>query len=199
MRARVLRHSLSLLAALMLALSVGIAGISCADFDGEPGSTADSAPSEEVITADSLAALQPGERLLIDRTKDTVYKFDWSGGAIDFSRIDLLADNGKTIPMDRWLNSNAQTRKLANSTSQSFRLTKPTAAHQLDQLPRLAREGRIESKNKVQLSYWECWEYLIIIVVCDTFEDEDGNVWEVCLEYVEYGIECVWIDDGGEP
>lgn len=198
MRARAFRQSISLLASLVMALTVAIAGFSCTDFTADPQSESDRAPAEEVITADSLAALAPGERLLIDRTKDTVYKFDWSGGAIDFSRIDLLADNGKTISMDRWLDSNEQTRKMANSQSQSFRLTKPTAAHQLDSLPRLAKEGRLDSKTSIRMSYWDCWEYLIIVVVCEIVVDEDGNVWEVCVEYVEYGIECVWVDDG-EP
>jgi hypothetical protein len=83
--------------------------------------TASEASGPELVTADSLAHLAPGERLAVDRESTS---FDFSAAPIDWSRIDLVDHRGGTVAMDRLLAAPGAAPLLASS-DRTFRVGTP--------------------------------------------------------------------------
>ncbi|WP_437590674.1 hypothetical protein [Sorangium sp. So ce1000] len=85
-----------------LALSVALGVIAAAGFAGcgaseEPPVVDDAVEHERVTQADVAKALETNEFLSLDMSRDTVYALDYSGGAIDYTRIKLSTADGKEI------------------------------------------------------------------------------------------------------
>jgi hypothetical protein len=78
----------------------------------------------QVITADMIAGLKPGEQLSLDLSrKDLSYTFEFSKAPIDFSRITLINQPGDAQPMDKWLSATQQGgRNLLAAPDHTFRL-----------------------------------------------------------------------------
>jgi len=171
----------------LLSLAVFTAGLlSCADVSpGEEPETA-AAASEVVITADSIAKLAPGEKLIVDRSSDTAYTFDFSAAPIDFSRIAIRTEGGHAVAMDRWLSSSEHGAKLLAAPNRAFRLAGKKQS--LQGLPSL-KERNVKL---LQQNVWVCvYVYIVYTVeVCDEY-----GCYTVTVEYLE--VECE--DDGTEP
>lgn len=189
MKSRI-RSLASVLVPLAIALLFSIGGLSCTDLSEDEPTVSAVHENEIVITAESLAALAPGERLLLDQMDTHVYTFDFSKAEIDFSRIDMLTKEGKTVPMDRWLSSEQGKKKLQSPT-RSFRVT--NNGKLLQAMPRIDT-SRVE-KRQVAMNVWVCVYTYIHVIVCEYYQLEDGSVLEICTEVVYEELVCWWEDD----
>jgi hypothetical protein len=178
------RFSALRLVCLLSVFTVGM--LSCTDVSpGEEPETA-AAASEVVITADSIAKLAPGEKLIVDRSSDTAYTFDFAAAPIDFSRIAIRTGDGREVAMDRWLSSSEHGAKLLAAPNRAFRLAGKKQS--LQGLPSLTERN----VKLLQQNVWVC-RYLYIFItaeICDAY-----GCYTVTIEYLE--IECG--DDGTEP
>lgn len=115
--------ALSLLASAMLLLLPVVGLTRCTSSASDNSSTVETG-RQQLITADSLAGLKPGEHLVLDLSEQGVaYTFDFSKAPIDFSRIALLQHDGDTQPMDKWLSAMKEKgRDLLAASNHSFGL-----------------------------------------------------------------------------
>lgn len=84
------RQSVSIIKSLVLAtsLAVGLAGCT-ADTGSEVPAPAQAGVKNQLVTAEDVTELAPGERLRLDVADNVVYRFDYSDAPIDFGRVDL--------------------------------------------------------------------------------------------------------------
>jgi len=172
--------------------TVGVASCQAVVPDEAPAPAATQA-REVVITSDTIANLAPGQKLVVDRSGDTAYTFDFAAAPIDFSRVAMRLPGGHEVAMDTWLNSSAYGKKLLDSPNRVFRLA--AEKQSLKSLPSLERRNPKLIDQLVQ-NVWVCdvtitvVEYEILICVDDVCYYEYGQVIEV---------EVVCYDDGSEP
>lgn len=86
--------------------------------------TAEPSPPELLVTAETLAYVPNGKRLLIDYGRGIEASFDFSNGPIDWSRIDLANRAGRKVAMNHLLAARGAGVLLASS-DRMFRLSTP--------------------------------------------------------------------------
>ncbi|RKH05112.1 hypothetical protein D7V97_24530 [Corallococcus sp. CA053C] len=158
---------------------VPIAGLTgCASGAPDDSSTVE-AVRQQLITADSLAGLKPGEHLVLDLSKEgVVYTVDFSKAPIDFSRITLIPRDGAAQPMDTWLSAMKEKgHDLLAVRTQSFRLTpsaqsfgdlSATEAAQLESMGTLVTRTPVNASGSGTVSEQTlvCTEYVVCIRWC---------------------------------
>lgn len=84
------RQSVGILKSLFLvsSLALGLAGCS-ADPGPEAPAPAQQSVRNELVTAEDVAELAPGEKLRVDVIDNLVLRFDYSKAPIDFGRVEL--------------------------------------------------------------------------------------------------------------
>lgn len=84
------RQSVSIIKSLVLATSLafGLAGCTADTGSEEPAPT-QAGVTNQLVTAEDVTELAPGERLHLDVKDNVVYRFDYSDAPIDFARVEL--------------------------------------------------------------------------------------------------------------
>jgi hypothetical protein len=103
---------------------VAIACLSGCGVEKDPSSTAGAKITEQLVNAEAIDRLAPGEALQVDLRQPVVYTIDYSARPIDFSRVQVITSAGAKVGVEEYFQS---MQRSANPLASVF----PTASLKL--------------------------------------------------------------------